>query len=266
MKKRLLIGLIGLMVIGAGISVFAANTAQWVNVTARVEKEVEVNCVTPVAGGNPIVRPAGCAYGTTYPETANELNVEVNASNSFVNNHSDGLSGVRFDVLWECKLVHEDQLATGPTGTNPCRENLPSAAAPGGPDFCLDATTGEYGPCNPLHLDGNIRDYITIQESDHCLDTTLGEPGAGFSDGGPAKLKWLGSGVVDDLSNPKCFYHLTFLAPACAGHVNPNTDPHTPRTVVCNEVTSNPDPQKWDRWSLLGDTFKIQVYGFTTES
>jgi len=263
MKKRLMIGFVGMLVIGAGISVFAANTAQWVNVTARVEKEIEMNCVVANPdpdGGNPVVREGGCAFGTVYPENSHELNVEVNASNSFVNNQDDVKSGVKFDLLWECKLVNENGLATAPTGTNPCREDLPNGC------YVL-GTDGEYHHCNPLKLDSGIRDYITISYNDNCLDTSAGGPGSGFADGGLAKLKWLGSGIVDDVSVPKCFYHLTFLPPACAGHWNPNTDPGTdPKEVKCNEVISDPDPQNWDRWADLGDTLKIQVYGFTLET
>jgi hypothetical protein len=263
MKKRLMIGLIGVLVIGAGISVFAANTAQWVNVTARVEKEIEINCVNPAAAGeNPTVRDAGCAFGTVYPENEHELVVEVNASNSFVNNHDDVKSGVKYDLLWECKLLDEAGLATGPTGTNPCREDLPNSCYIVGPD-------GENHHCNPLKLDDNIRDYIDVTTGNPatCLNTTAGAPGSNFAPGGPAELEWLGSGVVDDTVAPKCLYHLVFAPPACAGHWNPNTDPGLdPTEVDCNEVISDPDPQNWDRWADLGDTLKIQVYDFTLEA
>jgi hypothetical protein len=46
--------------------------------------------------------------------------------------------------------------------------------------------------------------------------------------------------------------------------VNYLTDPlPNPKEVKCHEVTLDRDPQRWDRFAQLGDTFKIQVYKFS---
>ena len=48
MVKKLILGLVGLAIVAAGVVSFSAFTAQWVNVHARVEKEIEIACVTPI--------------------------------------------------------------------------------------------------------------------------------------------------------------------------------------------------------------------------
>jgi len=74
-----------------------------------------------------------------------------------------------------------------------------------------------------------------------------------------------GNGVVDRDAQPKCLYHLTFTPPACEGHMNADTDPRggNSPTIPCHEITTDRDPQNWDRFAELGDEFKIQVYGFS---
>lgn len=249
MRKRFLPLGLGLAALLAGVAGFAANTAEWVNVTAHVEKEIALACVTEntgTTGPEFIVDPDGCNFGVTFPEESYEKVVELTLSNSFFDQRDK--SGVQFDVLWECKLVVEDALATGLGGDNPCREDL-------------------EGPVDDVTpLDGGIRGYTVVTGTPGCF-VEGGDPGSGFIDGGPAKLEFLANGALDDVVTPKCFYHLAFTAPACAGHWNPNTDPlDDPEVIIChdNSAESN-DPQDWDRFADLGDSFKIQVYGFTED-
>jgi len=261
MKKRLILASIGVMAILVGVAAFAANTAQWVNVKARLEKEIEVACVIQdkldqdgdTLTNDYIVDPDGCDYGVTFPENIHEKLVEVTLSNSFEN--QDVKSDVLYDVLWECKLVDEHAL---PSAANPCREALTNDS------LKYDATEGKWVHDNPLKLDGNIRNYVAVGGTETCLTKLATGPGSGFTDGGDAKLKYLGSGTVDKDSVSKCFYHLVFTPPACAGHVNLLTDPGSdPLTVACHEVTTSLDPQEWDRFAEFGDNFKIQVYAFS---
>jgi hypothetical protein len=267
MKKRLILGGLGVMAILVGLATFAANTAQWVNVTARLEKEIEVACVVVDEDDldedglttDYIVDPDNCDYGVTFPENIHEKVVEVALSNSFYN--QDVKSDVLYDVLWECKLVDEQALPQpdpDEPGYNPCREDLLNDT------LVYDEGEGKWVHEDPLKLDGNIRDYVNVGASETCLDPDIDEPGSGFSDGGDGKLEYIGSGIVDDVSVPKCFYHLVFSPPACEGHVNLLTDPGSnPKTVECHEVTTSLDPQEWDRFANLGDNFKIQVYAFS---
>lgn len=226
---------------------FAANTAQWVNVTARVEKEIEIACVVPGPTGGPryVVDPDGCDFGVVFPENSHEKVIEVTLSNSFFN--QDVKSSVKYWVMWECKLV--DESGAPP---NLCREDIEDDS------LCFDPDEGKWVHCDPLKLDGNIRDHILVTAQQGCMVTPYTGP-----TGGPGKIQGLGNGIVDRDVAPKCFYHLDFSPPACEGHVNYLTDPlPNPKTVECHEVTESPDPQRWDRFANLGDTFKIQVYDF----
>ncbi len=241
MKKRLILAGLGAMVILAGVAAFAAYTAQWVNITARVEKEIAVACVN-TSVSPPVV--TDCNFGVVFPENTEEKVVEVALSNSFYNQTVK--SNVEFWALWECKL-QDETLPPGPT--NPCREDIVDTS------FVFDPIEGKWVHSNPLKLDDNIRDYITVTATPGCLTAYNGPTG------GAAKLEGIGDGLIDRDVTPKCFYHLRFSPPACEGSYNPATDPAPPATVVaCNEVTSNPDPQQWDVWTNLGDNFKIQVY------
>jgi hypothetical protein len=241
MKKRLILASLGVMAILVGVAAFAAYTAQWVNITARVEKDIAVACVdTSVSPPTA----TDCNFGVVFPENTEEKVVEVALSNSFYN--QDVKSNVEFWALWECKLMDE---TLPPSATNPCREDIVD------PNFVFDPVEGKWVHSNPLKLDGNIRDYIAVNAGNGCIDTYDGPTG------GPAKLEGIGDGLIDKDVTPKCLYHLRLQPPACAGSYNPLTDPLPLSTVVaCNAVTTDPDPQKWDEWVNLGDNFKIQVY------
>jgi hypothetical protein len=264
LRKRLLIIGVTLGALFVGLAGFAANTAEWVNVVAHVEKEIAVACVESGAGETGwVVTPAqpnaviptgrgDCNYGTVFPQERGLIKVvEVAASQSFL--AQDRVLTVNYDVLWECKLPDPSRLydGTGPAfdangdgilERNICREQIENVN-------------------NPLRLDGNIRDHVTIRAEDGCLlQGPFDIPQ--IPEGGPAEIDNLGRGQVG-VENEKCFYGLVFNVPACAGHLNPNTDPDPdPRVIRCNEATTSPDPQLWDISADLGDDFKIQVVGF----
>ncbi len=245
MVKKLVLGFTALVLVGAGVAVFAANTAQWVNVQARVEKEIEVACVD--RDGHAV----SCDFGVTFPQNIHEKVVEVTLSNSFYN--QDVKSDVLYWVLWECKQFSDERDLDGDTIPD-CRVD----AEHDDDDLCYDPREGKWVHCDE-ELDGMIRDYITVTPSDPtCLSAYNGPTGL------PKHIEGIGNGVVDDRVQPKCFYHLVFTPPACEGHFNPQTDPApAPETVECHEITDDPDPQNWDRFAELGDDFKIQVYGFS---
>ena len=262
MKKRLILGGLGLMAILVGLATFAANTAQWVNVHARVEKEIEVACVVNVAlpGQPPVyqVDPDGCDFGVTFPQNIHEKVVEVALSNSFYN--QDVKSDVLYWVLWECKQYDPERDEDGNTIPD-CRVDAPTPHT-----IVYDPIEGKWVH-GDQELDGPIRDYITVSPSDPtCLSTYNGPTVL------PKHIEGIGNGVIDRDVQPKCFYHLAFTPPACEGHFNPYTDPApAPRTIPCHEIVdedgTNPDisddPQDWDRFAELGDEFKIQVYAFS---
>ena len=245
MKKRLILAGLGAMVILAGLATFAANTAQWVNITARVEKEIEVACVDTL-GGDAV----DCDFGVVFPQNAEEKIVEVTLSNSFFNQRVK--SDVFYWVLWECKQYDPPRDANGDTVPD-CRVDAPLPHS-----IRYDPIEGKWVH-GDQELDGMIRDYIVVGASaPSCLSTYNGPTGL------PKHIEGIGNGVVDDLVQPKCFYHLAFTPPACEGHYNPYTDPApAASTIPCHEITSDPDPQNWDRFAELGDDFKIQVYGFS---
>ncbi len=244
MVTKLILGFTALVLVGAGVAVFAANTAQWVNVQARVEKEIEVACVD--RDGTVV----SCDYGVTFPQNIHEKVVEVTLSNSFYN--QDVKSDVLYWVLWECKQFSDGRDLDG-DGIPDCRVDVPQPH-----DLCYNDDHHKWENCDEA-LDGMIRDYITVTPSDpSCLSTYDGPTGL------PKHIEGIGNGVVDDTVQPKCFYHLAFQPPACEGHFNPYTDPApAPQTIPCHEVTDSPDPQDWDRFAEMGDDFKIQVYGFS---
>ena len=255
-----------------GLAGFAANTAEWVNVVAHVEKEIAVACVDPDGYGgfvvtDPVDGPiktgrGDCNFGTVLPQEENLMKlVEVTASKSFL--AQDRVLNVNFDVLWECKLPDPTKLASpdiigdfngdGIIERNICREDIENVN-------------------NPLQLDDNIRDHIQVIAPDPgcLLQGPFDVPPV--PEGGPAEIENLGRGQVGD-EQEKCFYRLVLTVPACEGHLNPNTDPNgadalmvppppTDNTIPCNENTSSDDPQEWDISADLGDDFKIQVVAF----
>ena len=258
MLKRIILGLMGLAIVATGVASFSAFTAQWVNVHARVEKEIEVACVVSNGAGGYVVDPDGCDFGVTFPENIHEKNVEVALSNSFYNQNVK--SDVLYWVLWECKQYSDGRDADG-DGIPDCRVDVADPSA----DLYYNDEHGKW-----MHedeaLDGMIRDYIIVTPSDpSCLSTYTG-PDFDVKYIEPVDLENnRGNGVVDRDTQPKCFYHLAYTPPACEGHMNPQTDPRggNSPTIPCHEITTDPDPQEWDRFAEIGDDFKIQVYGFS---
>jgi hypothetical protein len=252
-KKRLVLAGLGVMTILVGVAMFAANTAQWVNVTAHVEKEIELACVQLV-DGEWVVDPNGCDFGVVFPQNQHEQDVELTLSNSFTN--QDVKSGVQFHVLWECKQDETDWDEDG--DTTECRYDLEDVIE-------YNEVHGKYmHPGYPAEgpLDGNLRDFVSIEAEDRCLnDLEEGEALGPFD----KDILELGEGGIST-SLPKCFYHLVLVPPACEGSFNPFTDPApAPQTVECHEITDSADIQDWDRFVELGDNFKIQVVGFTLD-
>ncbi len=258
MKKRLIIGFSALVLVVAGIAVFTANTAQWVNITAHVEKEIEIACVDT----DGFVR--DCDFGVVFPQNLHERIVEVTLSNSFEN--QDIKSGVLYRIYWECKQDVDDW--DDDQDVLECRTDLEDRV-----EFNDDHGKWSHpgffeGISGPL--DGNLRDFITIQPSS---DTCFSEyDGGDFFFG--KDIEGLANGRVSVVAS-KCFYNLFFLPPTCEGHFNPFTDPAPgvdpndpdtwPPTVPCHEILDSPDPQDWDRFWEGGDNFKIQVYDFSLE-
>jgi len=244
MVKKVILGLTALVLVGAGVAAFSANTAQWVNVHARVEKEIEVACV--LADGT--IDPDGCEFGVVFPENVHEKLVEVTLSNSFFN--QDEKSSVLYWVMWECKQ-YDPERDLNEDGIGDCRVDAPTPHS-----IVYDEGEKKYVH-GDQELDGGIRDYIDISTTASCLRTPSDYEGS------TAKhIEAIGNGSVS-LAAPKCFYDLIFTPPACAGHWNPITDPLAdPTEIDCHEITTSDDPQDWDRFAEVGDEFKIQVYDF----
>jgi hypothetical protein len=257
MMKKLIIGGLGLAIAVGGIAVFTANTAQWVNITAHVEKEIEVACVDTRG----LVR--DCDYGVVFPQNDHERIVEVTTSNSFEN--QDTKSAIKYWILWECKQDVDD--FDGDGDVLECRTDLEDEVV-FNPDHGKWTHPGFFeGRSGPL--DGNLRDYISIAASSaSCFSDYSGAPDF------PKDIVGIADGSVG-LVESKCFYNLVFTPPTCEGHFNPFTDPAPgvnpfdpdtwPPTVPCHEMLDSEDPQDWDRFWEGGDNFKIQVYGFTLE-
>jgi hypothetical protein len=280
--KRLAIISAAAFALVIGLAGFAANTAEWVNVTAHVEKEISFACVEGGTGEAGWVATADedCNYGVVFPEYATyERVAELTLSKSFF--AQTRFSGVNFRVLWECKLIDENKLwgedldPGEPVVLNICRDEIAHTNA----DLCVTTTApvGVYYHCgfpDSGPLDGNIRDFIEISVESDCLnpldagdepliDLVSPAQAALFDD---AEIEELGEGGIDT-GNIKCFYHLELTPPACLGHYNPGTDPGgaDAPAIECHEVKPNTDPQSWNIFAELGDNFKIQVIGFSID-
>jgi len=264
MRKKLIVGILGLAIVVAGIAAFAAFTAQIVNLEAHVEKEIEVAAVKDCRTVDlDIVCDATTGnYGTVIPQELYDKDIEVTLSKSFVEGQTK-FNDVVFAVMWECKQNGTDDDWDNlsfdlngkyddptPDGFPDCRDNLPHT--------------------DPLHpngeLDDNLRNYasvVTLQTN--CLTE---DPPAGVADGSlkPAEkeVQLLGFGTIfkgSDLTK-KCFYQVKLLAPPCEGEFNPFTDPNGPevKTIKCHfDDGHSLDPQEWEHSADIGDDFKIQV-------
>src|SRR3990172_7728789 len=155
MRKKLIVGSLGLVVVVAGIAAFSAFTAQLVNLEAHVEKEIElapvVNC--EIVGLDIVCEedPNGGNYGTVIPQELYDKVIELTLSKSFFD--QDKYYDVTFDVLWECKQIEPEQ------------DEVNNLTGEPGPDGFADCRkVGNPANHDPSHpngeLDGHLRDFV----------------------------------------------------------------------------------------------------------
>ena len=105
MNKMVALGLLAATAIAAGVVALAAFTAQVVNITAHVEKDIALEpviCQTPRDQNIPcFVDPRGGDYGVVLPQETYLKIIELTLSNSFF--EQDLYFDLGFDILWECK-------------------------------------------------------------------------------------------------------------------------------------------------------------------
>ncbi len=282
MRKRLMFGGLALAIIVAGVIALAAFTAQIVNLTAHVEKDIAVEpviCARPSDQNTPcFVDPRGGNLGVTLPQEFYDRIIEVTLSNSFFEqNRFDDLA---FDVLWECKNVHEDANNDQANGVL-CREDIPDdSICP--IDLDGDGKADTVRHCNPLKLDGNLRDHTFINEfldPNRCLVDDPGVVGTNNPPNTPRppekKVQYVATGFLDKADH-KCRYELKFFAPPCIGGFNKFTDPHPltdlKKPIRCHLADKDRDgnpslrnPQDFDEFADLGDDFKIQVWAHSLQ-
>ena len=248
MLNKLIVGILGLVVVVAGIAAFSAFTAQLINLEAHIEKEIELaavtDCVTDTATGDIVCKAGDGNYGTVIPQELYDKTVELTLSRSFFD--QDRFYDVRFDVLWECKQyvpardVNQD-------GFDDCRPIHDPTAAGSDPDHANE------------ELDGSLRDYVqSIVTAPNCINAPQGQNPSRLPEEKDVEL--IGSGVIDK-DHKKCFFAIKLLAPPCADSFNAATDPLGPdvQTVNCHFIKPTSDPQTWEHYADIGDEFKIQV-------
>jgi len=278
MRRRLILGVLALAVIAAGIVSLAAFTAQVVNLTAHVEKDIAVEpviCSSPRDINTPcFVDPRGGNFGVVLPQEFYDRIIEVTLSNSFF--EQDRYDDLSFDILWECKNVNEDANSDPANGVL-CREDIADdSICPIDLDVPPDGKADTVRHCDPLKLDGNIRDHITVTEFLNPARCLTDDPGVAGTNNPPntprptiKKVGYVGTGFLDKTDH-KCRYELKLFAPPCEGSLNPFTDPRinfVKSTVVCHLADKDRDgvpslrnPQDFDEFADLGDDFKIQVW------
>jgi hypothetical protein len=250
MLNKLIVGILGLVVVVAGIAAFSAFTAQLINLEAHVEKEIELaavkNCVTDPNTRDIICEEDDGNFGVVIPQELYDKKIELTLSKSFFD--QDRFFDVTFDLLWECKQIEPAQDKAPADGFDDCRpvEN-----------------PANHDPSHPNgELDGSLRDYVqNIVTTPNCIAAQQGP--------NPSKLpqqkdvELIGSGEIDK-NNKKCFFDIKLLAPPCADSFNAATDPLGPnvKTVNCHfDKNGSLDPQEWEHFADIGDEFKIQVTG-----
>jgi len=281
MRKRLILSGLALTVIVAGVIALAAFTAQVVNLTAHVEKDIAVEpviCAKPGDIDTPcFVDPRGGNFGVTLPQEFYERTIEVTLSNSFF--EQDRFNDLAFDILWECKNIEPE-----PTSGNLCRDEIVDDSicaidldVP--PDGLADTIQHCDDPAiagdGAQKLDDNIRDHITITpflNSALCFVPLS----PGHTPKPPEKeVEYVATGFLDKV-NHKCRYELKFFTPPCIGGFNIHTDPHElaqfKKPIDCHKADKdrdgNPDlknPQDFDEFADLGDDFKIQVFSHSLQ-
>ncbi|MEE9285489.1 MAG: hypothetical protein V3V35_07165 [Dehalococcoidia bacterium] len=188
MRKKIIVGILGLAVVVVGIAAFSAFTAQIVNLTAHVEKEIELTpCVnaseevdqidynmdTDMNDVVCIEDPAGGDFGTVIPQQEYDKFIELTLSSSFRDSQDQPKFGdVHADILWECKqfdderdLVDND---TGKPNTDTGDPNFPGdgwpdcRVSPLGLDHNGDTVVDENDLPHDGNLDASLRDYARV--------------------------------------------------------------------------------------------------------
>lgn len=253
------------LAIVAGVTAFAAFTAQMVNVTARVEKDIAVEpvlCEKPADINTPcFVDPDGGDFGVVLPQEFYKKTIELTLSNSFFD--QTRFFNLLFDVLWECKQfsderddinnlagidndldgqIDEDPIGLGdedgdglvdedPPGRGTGPDGFPDCREDGQDDELVAVdTNGDGEPDTVEHrdrekLDGNLRQHVKVR--------TLFEPdrcinyplGPGSKTPPEKKVGVIGTGQLDK-GRHKCRYEIELFAPPCEQGFNPFTDPH----------------------------------------
>ncbi len=272
MLKKFILALLGLAVVAAGVTMFAAFTAQVVNLTAHVEKEIEFsavkNCRVDTQTNNIVCEATDGGYGTVIPQEEYDKLFEVTLSKSFRDDENQTKFGdVHFDLLWECKQERDghrpsDQWNNSSVGAN---GKYDTPGADGWPD-CLNRIP-HSDPSHPNgELDDNLRKYVSVVSGSPAGRCEIGDTHADQSIRPRQKeveFIWHGNlidGVTDE--SGKCFYTVKLLAPPCSDSFNPFTDPNGPnvKTIECHFVDNeSADPQEWERFADIGDDLKVQV-------
>lgn len=264
-KRRAILALLTALVIVAGVTALSAFTAQMVNITARVEKDIAVEPVLCQSATDPhvpcFVDPDGGDFGVILPQEFYTKTIEVTLSNSFFD--QTRFFNILFDVLWECKQfsderdvidnltgidndldgqTDEDPFGLGdedgdglvdedPPGRGTGPDGFPDCREDGLDDELVAVDTDNDGePDRVDHrdaekLDGNLRQHAQVR--------TLFDPprcidwpwGPGSKMPPEKKVQHIGTGELSK-GTPKCRYEIELFAPPCVGGFNPTTDPH----------------------------------------
>ena len=269
MAKKLIVGALGLVIVVAGIAAFSAFTAQVVNLTAHVEKEIEVtavkNCKT--VGADIVCEATDGDFGVVIPQELYDKTIEVTLSRSFEDQNQ--FEDVVYAVMWECK---QERNGFGPSDNwlnevDPATGKYHNTTPDGWPD-CLDNLPHTDSSHPNGELDDNLRNYADVVTTQpNCLTAS---PPSGVTDLSkkPAQkeveLKGFGTLFKGGDLTKKCFYQIKLLAPPCEGEFNEFTDPffdpnNPTKTIKCHFDQPTSDPQTWEHFADIGDDFKIQV-------
>ena len=298
MRRKLILGGLTLAVIVAGVIALAAFTAQVVNLTAHVEKDIAVEpviCTNPKDINTPcFVDPRGGDYGIVLPQEFYDKIIEVTLSNSFF--EQSKYNDLAFDVLWECKQFTDkrdvvDNLTGRPTpdadgNTVPDGDGFPDCRQQGLDDsICAidldgDTKADTVQHCDKEKLDGSLRDHVAILPllGSNCFTADPGDPNNPDDPPNTPRplekdVEYVATGFLDKVDH-KCRYELKLFVPPCEGSFNEFTDPHPLGDLVdqiqpipCHLADKDRDgipglrnPQDFDEFADLGDDFKIQVY------
>ncbi len=269
-KRRLGLALLAALAIVAGVTGLAAFTAQVVNITARVEKDIALEpviCEKPADQNVPcFVDPRGGDFGVVLPQESYVKIIEVTLSNSFF--EQERFFDLTFDLLWECKqfsdgrndidnlegidndldgLIDEDPLNFfDDDGDGLVDEDPPgfpgSDVFPDCREDGLDDSVCAVDLDNPLDGKADTVRHCDEEKLDgnlrlHASVSSLLTPSRcidsplGPGSKTPQQMKVQVIGSgLLNKGTPKCRYEIELFAPPCIGGFNPFTDPH-PRTA-----------------------------------